>query len=669
MRLIRCAICTTLFSLLVGALPLAHAAATRPLLPAFDAAQATSACAATIADLRSRVASLEKLPRAAARDSKKLFAQWDALQIAQEDLRGPLELLGEVSPDKALRDAVEPCMVEFSKFSSDLYQNRKLYRLFVAVKPADPIETKLKRDTLWAFEDTGVSLKPEQRQRLKAIFTRLEELSQAFARNMRDNDQRLVFTPAEVKGLPDDYLAKAKRDGEGNYLLGYAYPEYIPFIENADDAAARKRYLTAFTNRGTPKNLELLQEAITLRKEIATIFGLPSFADYVIRRYMAATPAAVLKFLDEVRGAVTQSELAELAELRQFAAKTLGRSAAETPLERSDLAYWQQKLKRARFDLDPNALRKYFPTEAAVAWILDLSGRQYGVEFQRVEVPVWHPEVQYYDVIDAASKQRISGVYLDIFPRDGKYGHAAAFPVRGASSAVGRTPISVLVANFDRTGLDDGELETLAHEFGHVLHGVLSTTRYDSLAGTNVERDFVEAPSQMYEEWARSAEPLAQVAKFCKQPCPTVDAALAKTMTAAHNFGRGIRYARQLLYASYDMAIYSAKPADPLAEWMRREGATPLGYIAGTQFPGQFGHVMSGYGAGYYGYMWSEVLALDMLSAFDGKLLNPTVGRRFRAEVLSRGGERTGMEMVRRFLGREPNSKAFFAEIAGKRVQ
>lgn len=655
--------------------PLALASADRPLLPLLSAAQIASGCASTIADLRSRVAAFEKLPEASARDPKVLFAQWDALLIAQEDFQGMTELIGEVSPDKAVRDAAEPCMVEFSKYSSDLFQNEKLYSMFKAVEPVDAIDQKLKQDLLWAFEDTGVSLPAEKRARMKSILTRLEELSQAFSRNVRDNNQRLLFKPGEVKGLPPEYLAKAKRDDQGNYLLGFAYPEYVPFMENADSSAARRRYQFAFTNRGTPKNLALLKEAIGLRKEMASLFGLPSFADYVIRRRMAKSPQAVNKFLAEVRTAVTASEQAELKELAAFAAQTLGQPAlktaktAKTTLKRWDVQYWQQKLKRARFDIDPNELRKYFPAEAAVAWILHVSGTQYGVEFQRVEVPGWHPDVQYYDVIDSQTRRRISGVYLDIFPRDGKYSHAAAFPVRGASTAIGRTPISVLVANFDRTGFDGDEMETLTHEFGHILHGVLSGTRYASLAGTNTERDFVEAPSQMYEEWARNKESLALVANFCKDACPKVDETLAKKLTAAHNFGRGIRYARQLLYASFDMAIYDAKPGDPLTVWKRMEGRTPLGYVKGTQFPGQFNHVMSGYGAGYYGYMWSEVLALDMLSAFNGKLLNPEVGARYREKILSRGGEQPGMELVRGFLGREPNSKAFFAEIAGKRLQ
>ena len=337
-------------------------------------------------------------------------------------------------------------------------------------------------------------------------------------------------------------------------------------------------------------------------------------------------------------------------------------------MDRWDVAYWQQKLKKERYSLDQNELRKYFPTDASVAWALHISGVLYNVDFKPVEVPVWHGDVRYYDVYDRATNKRIAGIYLDLFPREGKYGHAAAWPLRGSSTLAGRTPYSVLVTNFDRVGLNADELETLVHEFGHVLHGVLSSTRYVSQAGTSVERDFVEAPSQMFEEWARRKESLALLSSFCKSACPGVDDALLKRMTAAHNFGRGIRYARQLLYASYDMNLHKSEAGDPLAIWSAMEGATPLGHVPGTEFPGQFGHLMGGYAAGYYGYMWSEVLALDMLSPYGGKMMNPEIGQRYRKAVLARGSEMRASELVRTFLGREPNSKAFFDEISGKRL-
>ncbi|MFC5475268.1 M3 family metallopeptidase [Paraherbaspirillum soli] len=643
----------------------------RPLIPLLKAEEVTSLCDSTLKTLRKRVAAIEKLPAAHAKDTKKVLADWNKLQITLEDLQGPVDILNNVSPDAKVRSTTEACLIETNKFSTDVLQSEKLYARFKAIQPTDPVEQKLRQDILYSFDDTGVSLPAEKRARMKAILDKLGELSQEFARNIRDNNEKLTFTPAELQGLPAAYLARAKRDDKGNYLLGFEYPDFKPFMESADNSDARRRYQIAFANHGTPKNLEVLKQAMDLRHEMAGLFDLPSYADLMIRRRMAKTPHTVDAFLDEVQGAVTQLEIKEIEELRAFKAEALKTPLADTKMERWDVDYWQQKLKQSRYNVDQEALRKYFPTEAAVPWIMHVSSTLYGVDFKRVEVPVWNPEVQYYDVIDSKSKARIAGIYLDLFPREGKYGHAAAWGTRGVSTLAKRTPISTLVTNFDRNGLNSDELETMVHEFGHVLHGVLSQTKYLTQAGTNVELDFVEAPSQMYEEWARRKESLVLLASFCKTACPTIDDALLQRLTAAHNYGRGIRYARQLLYARYDMAIHNEKGAQeqPLDVWQKMEGATPLGYVPNTEFPGQFGHLMGGYGAGYYGYMWSEVLALDMLSRYDDKLMNPEVGQLYRQTILSRGGERPADQMVHTFLGREPNSKAFFAEISGQRLR
>lgn len=658
-------------ALLTLMLPQAGAQETqRPLIPLLLAEQVPTLCKNTLTDLRRRVTAMEKLPTHA-KNSKRILADWNALQIALEDLQGPVDILNNVSPDAKLRNTTEACLIEANKFSTELLQSEKLYARIKAIRPSDDIEKKLRQDILYNFDDTGVSLPPKKRARLKAILGKLEELSQEFARNIRDNNQKLRFTPDEVQGMSAVYLARAKRDDQGNYLLGFDYPDYKPFMEYADNADARRRYQFAFANHGTPKNLALLKQAMELRHEMAGLFNLPSYADLTTRRRMAKTPQQVYTFLNEVQTAVTQLEIKEIEELRAYKAETLKTPLADTKIERWDVDYWQQKFKQARYNVDQEALRKYFPTDAAVSWILHVSSNLYGVEFKRIDVPVWHPEVQYYDVIDSKTQTRIAGIYLDLFPRESKYGHAAAWGTRGVSTLAQRTPISTLVTNFDRNGLNSDELETLVHEFGHVLHGVLSNTKYVNQAGTNVELDFVEAPSQMYEEWARRKESLTLLSNFCKETCPSIDDALLQRLTAAHNYGRGIRYARQLLYASYDMHIHNAKGAQqqPLAVWEKMEGATPLGYVPGTEFPGQFGHLMGGYAAGYYGYMWSEVLALDMLSRYNGKLMNPNIGHLYRQTILSRGGEKTGADMVRTFLGREPNSKAFFAEISGQRLQ
>ena len=664
-----------LTALLAGAIAAAHAdtAASpppRPTIPLWNAAQLKQACDAGLERLAQQVATLERLPLEQADvRSHSIFGAWNALQIEQEDVEGPVYLLNNVSPDAEVRSAADACLIRYNQFSTGLFQNEALYRRVVAVQPADAVDARLKKDLIEGFEDTGVSLPQEKRARMQQILARLELIRQEFERNIRDNKTRLAFTPAEVKGLPAPYLARAQRDAQGNYLLGFEYPEYMPFMENAADGEARRRYQFAFSNRGGPRNIELLNEVAGLRHEMAALFGLPSYAHYVARRRMVGKPEVVHKFLGEVMQTVREIELRDLEDLRRVKAQEAqerGRPPADVRLERWDIAYYQERVKQQRFRIDQEDLRRYFPTEAAVRWIMAVSGRLYGIDFRPVDIARWHPEVRYYDVIDTQSGARLGGVYLDLYPRDGKFTHAAAFGVRGASRRAERTPISVLVTNFNRSGLNFDELETLVHEFGHVMHGVLSRTRYVAHAGTSVETDFVEAPSQMYEEWARKLEAVKLIRNYCTD-CPEIDAGMMGRLNAARNFGRGIRYARQHLYASFDMALYAEHPGEALATWRKMEQATPLGHVPGTAFPGQFDHIIRNYGAGYYGYMWSEVLALDMLSQYGDNLMNPAVGRRFRSEILERGGEKSGAELVRAFLGREPSPQAFFAEIRGER--
>lgn len=646
-------------------------AESRPALPVWNATTLTQSCDAGLSKLARQVAALEALPLTDV-NALSVFGAWNDLQIEQEDVEGPVYLLNNVSPDAEVRSAADACLIRYNKFSTSLFQNEALYRRVVAVKPVDAVEAKLKKDLLEGFEDTGVSLPVEKRARMKQILEQMELIRQEFERNIRDNKTRLTFTPEEVRGLPQSYLDRAKRDGQGNYLLGFEYPEYVPFMENANNEEARRRYQFAFTNRGGTRNIELMNQVAALRHEMAGLFDLPSYAHYVARRRMVGKPEVVHKFLGEVMQAVREIEIRDLEDLRQVKAKALGEpltGANAARLKRWDVAYYQERVKQQRFSIDQEALRAYFPTEAAVAWIMQVSARLYGIEFRPVvspDVPLWHPEVRYYDVVDTRSGERIGGIYLDLYPRDGKFTHAAAFGVRGASTLNQRTPLPVLVTNFNRSGLNFDELETLVHEFGHVMHGVLSRTRYVAHAGTSVETDFVEAPSQMYEEWARKLEAVKLIRDYCKS-CPTIDAGMMERLNAARNFGRGIRYARQHLYASFDMAIYAEQPGEALATWQKMEAATPLGHVPDTAFPGQFDHIIRNYGAGYYGYMWSEVLALDMLSQYGDNLMNPAVGRRFRSEILERGGEKTGAEMVRAFLGREPSPQAFFAEIRGER--
>src|SRR5258706_13427468 len=329
-------------------------AASQPPLPLWDAAAIAKMCDATLAKARVRVAALEKIPLAKV-TAKRISSAWDSLQILLEDTQGPVDILANVSPDAATRSAAEACMLKFTAFNTDLLQNEKIYAQFQRIAPTDAIDRKLKKDVIEAFEDTGVALPPAQRARMKAILQRLEEVRQTFDRNIRDNKTRLAFSPEEMKGLPPSYLDKARRDDKGNYLLGFEYPEYEPFMTNAENEDARRRYFLAFSTRGTPQNLELLGEASRLRREIASLYGLPSYAHFVTRRRMVKNPETVQRFLDEVKAKVREIERKEIAELRAFKAERLGKNADEVTLNRWDLPYYQEQLEKARYRVGKEA--------------------------------------------------------------------------------------------------------------------------------------------------------------------------------------------------------------------------------------------------------------------------------------------------------------------------
>jgi thimet oligopeptidase len=633
---------------------------TIPILSARDVAEVAERA---LSRARELVARIEAVPVESA-DASGILDLWDDTAMIIEDAFGPVSLLNSVHPDKDVRDACDDVLVQESSFMTEVFQNERFYERVNAVVPKSVAERELRKHLLEAFEDSGVSLPPEKRDRFKQISERLTELGQVFAKNVRENETRLVFTPAECEGLPASWLERMPRDANGNVVVGFDYPDYVPFMMNARDDEARRRYWTANTLRGTARNLDVLDEIVSLRKEIADLYGVPSYAHYVTKRRMVETPETVSRFLDDVRNVVTEAEVRDLSSLAELKAELTGVPVEQARINRWDVSYYRERLRERRYAIDQEELRRYFPTPGTIQWMLDISERLYGVRFEQATVPVWHEDVMYFDVLDAPSGDRIAGIYLDLYPRDGKYKHAAAWPVRGVSRRAGRKPISTLVTNFNRQGLTHDELETLLHEFGHVLHGVLSSTHYVGHAGTSVERDFVEAPSQMYEEWASRMESLSLLRKHCGA-CPEIDESLVDRLRAAKKFGAGIDYGRQLLYAAFDMALSSERPGPALDVWREMEGATPMGYVEGTQFPGTFEHIASGYAAGYYGYMWAKVIALDLVTTFGADVMNAEVGRRFRELILSRGSEEPARELVERFLGRPVASDAFFGHIRG----
>ena len=646
---------------LVGASVPASAAPSLPgpALPHFTSAAAVAtACDAGLGDAARRVEALERH----AADARWLAA-WDDLNAANEDSSAPFDLLEHLHPDTSLRDAAQACTLRWSKFNSTLGQNETLYRALLAVQPTDAIDRELVKFTREGFEDAGVGLPPAARDRAKKLADRIAELDQEFNARIRDAAIQVAVSVDDLAGVPADVWTSRPRDGDGRVLLGIDYPTLNAVLERAEKASTRELFWRAKQREGGDANLALLGELVRLRREYAGLFGMKTFAEFQLRRTMVGDPATVGRFLNEVQAAVRARELRDLDELRDAKARHLGTPPASTRLDRWDQAFYTERLRRERYSVDQEMFRAYFPAEQSLRFVLRIAERMFGIRHTAVAATVWHPDVRAFVVSDAASDRPLATLYVDLFPRDGKFNHAAVWPIRRASTRSHRLPQSVLVANLDRNGLTLDELETLLHELGHALHNNLSATRYGQQSAMNVQWDFGEAPSQMLEDWVYDKKVLKLFVEVCPT-CRPVPDALIDQARVARDFGKGLRTARQLLYASYDQALYGAEPSDPMLLWRDMESATPLGHVAGTQFPAGFAHIAGGYAAGYYGYLWSLVVAHDLRTAFDADRLDPVVGARYRRTVLSQGRQLPPRDLVREFLGRETNAKAFFDDLA-----
>jgi thimet oligopeptidase len=621
-----------------------------------EAAQVAADCDRLLADLQARQAALE--------DSKPasvavLLDGFDAVTRRVEEVFGPMELMIPVHPDKAVRDAAEACSLKQRAFAAAFQQSEKLHALLAQAAPADAVEARYRQDLLDAFEDAGVALPPPQRARAQALSNEISQAAQTFSRRVREDKTRVPFSEAELRGVPGAVWKDAPRDAHGRYLLGLDYPTSVPLLQSALSEPARERMWRATQQKGGADNLPTLARITELRREYARLFGFDSYADFILRRRMARRETEVRAFLDSVKAAVASRERSDIALLRAAKAKQQKTALSRTTLHRWDVAFYTERARQARYAVEQEQFRRYFPPEASLAFVFRVATRLFGVDFAPVDEPLWHADARAFELKDAASGRELGTLFVDLFPRPDKYGHAAVWSFRNASTSAGVQPAAGLVVNFDRRGLTLSELEVLLHEFGHALHSLLSTTRYADQGGTSVQRDFVEAPSQMLEDWVYDPQVIALFRDVCAE-CKPVPPALLARAKRAKEFAKGIYFARQHLYASYDLALYGREPRDPLRQWAAMEGATPLGHVPGSMFPASFDHIAGGYAAGYYGYLWSLVLAEDLRTAFAADKLDAAVGARYRSAILARGAEVLPAQMMQDFLGRPSDSKAFF---------
>jgi thimet oligopeptidase len=594
-------------------------------------------------------------------DPLEALRTWDELSLVLGNVAAAASLLANVHPLEEVRTASESAEVEVDRLVTELNQDRALYDVFAGLaEPADPLAGRLLAKTLRDFRRAGVDRPDDVRTRIKAINERLTELGQEFSRVIRDDVREVRVKPERLAGMPQDWLDAHPVGDDGLVGVSTDYPDSVPARMFVRDADVRREVTVAFLDRGWPHNDAVLGEMLALRHELAGLVGFADWPSYDAEVKMIGSGPAIAEFIDKI------AEAAD-APMRRDLEVVLERYRRDVPgatdITSSDLSYYQELVRKEQLEVDAQLVRTYFDFGKVRAGLLDVTGRLFGLRYEPVACTTWHDDVASYDVFRLADDRHLGRIHLDLHPRDGKYKHAAQFTL--TDGVAGRQlPEGVLVCNFSRGLMEHDHVVTLFHEFGHLLHHVLGGQgEWARFAGVATEWDFVEAPSQMLEEWAWDASVLEGFASNeAGEPIP---AELVGKMRAAEDFGKGIQARQQMFYAAMSYYFHQERPDDRTARMVElQERYAPTSWVAGTHMFANFGH-LGGYSSAYYTYMWSLVIAKDMFSAFDpDDLFAPEVAARYRDRILARGGEKDAADLVADFLGRPFTFDAYAAWLA-----
>jgi thimet oligopeptidase len=602
-----------------------------------------------------------------ARDPAATLRSFDAAGAALADAASRASLARNVHPDPAMREAAEASEREVDALSTELSLDRGLYEALAAldVSGEDAATRWFVEKSLRDFRRAGVDRDEGTRDRIRALREELVVIGQEFGRNIKDDVRRLELDPAELEGLPEDWRRAHPPGADGKVTVTTDNTDYVPFMTYARSERAREALWRLYRLRGHPGNLDVLSRMLARRAELARLLGYPSWAAYVTEDKMIRSADAAAEFVERIAAAAE-------ARMRRDFAQLLERKRRDAPgAERVgpwDSAWLQERIKAEQYGFDSQSVRPYLEYGRVKEGVLEVTARLFGIEYARAaDAPAWHPDVEAYDVREGA--RLLGRVYLDMFPRDGKYKHYAQFTLAAGQEGV-RLPEGVLVCNFPRPSpgapalMEHGDVKTFFHEFGHLLHHVLGgRTRWAGQSGVATEWDFVEAPSQMLEEWVWDPGVLARFARHVETGEP-IPAALVRRMKAADEYGKGLLVRQQMFYAATSLELHRRRPegldtTGLVAEMQERY--TPFRHVEGTYFHESFGH-LDGYSAIYYTYMWSLVIAKDLLGPFRAAgLMDPEVARRYRRAVLEPGGSKPAAELVKDFLGRPHGFEAFEA--------
>ncbi|CAE7058673.1 unnamed protein product [Rhizoctonia solani] len=595
----------------------------------------------------------------------------------------PLSFYQNVATDEKLRDASTEAEKLAREFGIESSMRVDVYNaLLNAQKKGEKLtdeEQRLVDKMILDGKRAGLALPEDKRAELMKLKKELSVVCTDFGRNFNEEKGTIAFTREELKGLPDDVInGYTSVEGTDKLAVTFKTPDIFPLFKYAQNPQTRERAHVAFENR-LEINIPLLSRAIELRRQCAAILGYKNWADYVEEEKMIKTSKAVVDFLADLEEKLRPVGIKDrdtLLKLKEKEHSNLG------------LPYYDRLFIEESLSLDDALVKEYFPVDVVVPTILEIYQDLLGVEFQEVKGNLWHPEVQQFAVWNANAKSKddfLGWAYLDLFPRESKYSHAAVWPLQpGFDDENGRHyPTAAMVANLAKPTpgrpalMRHDDVVTFFHEMGHVFHGLLSRTRFGRFHGTSVARDFVEAPSQMLENWCWEPEVLKKMSSHYEKKEPLSEDLIKKLIDSRY-VNVGLFYLRQIFFGKFDIKVHTQDSQGAKAEhdystlWGKLREETSLVKSGSDQTHGQasFAHITGGYDAGYYSYAYSLVFAADMYKTiFKGAPLDPARGKLYREKILRPGSSRDEIDSLKDFLGREPNSDAFLENLLGKSLQ
>jgi len=590
---------------------------------------------------------------------------YNEILVTLSDPMSEAGLLSQVHPQENIRKDAEACEQIASRFMTDLSLDAQVFQAILKTDKArlDKEGLRMLEQTLLAFRRAGVDKSQEEQAKIKKLQEDLVSISQQFDQNINNDVFFIELEQAEdLDGLPQDYIISHKQ-ASGKYIINTTYPDYVPFMKYAKNDAARRELRYKYLNRGQ-NNGVVLDAMIKKRHELAQLLGYKSYASYIVEDKMIKSSEAIHKFIDQISAIAKNGADHEFQELLSFKQRT---SAHAGIINGHESSYLEDAYKKEKYAFDSQSVRPYFAYNNVRDGLLKVTAELFNIRYELVQdAHVWHESVVAYDVFD--EKGQLGRIYLDMHPRKDKYSHAAQFTLR-SGIADRKYPEGVLVCNFpnpregDKNALmEHGDVVTFFHEFGHLLHHIFAGRQtWASFSGVATEWDFVEAPSQLLEEWAWAPEVLSLFARHY-QTNEVIPLELVNKMRAAEEFGKAILARQQMFYAALSVNYYDLEPSsfDPInlmKDLQAKYSYYP--YEDGTKFVYNFGH-LNGYSAMYYTYMWSLSLAKDLFEPFkQGGHMNKDIFKRYRDLVLAPGGSKDAKVLVEQFLGRPFQFDAF----------